>query len=161
METRRVVLYLGDDTARALAEYARRHAGRFRSQSRAADHLLTRALTGELDEGTERLLAPTLVAAVREAVRREVADGVGVLVERQSGRLAGLLVASGKDAHRGARLAEVVLGHLLADPARAARVAEEAGLQAGARYGTRARPMDEAGSPLPPGGVSRPPGAQK
>jgi len=160
MDTRRVVLYLGDDTARALTEYARRHAGRFRSQSRAADHLLARALAGELDEGTERLLAPTLVAAVREAVRREVADGMTPLIERQSGRLAGLLVAGGKDAHQGARLAEVVLGHLIGDPARAARVAEEAALQAGARYRAR-EPASTSGNPSPPGGTSRPPGTRE
>jgi len=89
------------------------------------------------------------VRAVREATRREIQDGVGTLMERQSHRLAALLVGSGKDAYRAARIAEVALGHLLADPAQAAQVAEEARLQAGARY----RPGDP-----PPGQPVRPPG---
>ncbi len=130
----RIDVYLDAETENALREYARRHRGRFPSVSRAAAHLLGRALVGTLDEGMEYLLAPTIVRAVREVTRREVQDGVGALMERQSHRLAALLVGSGKDAYRAARIAEVALGHLLADPAQAARVAEEARLQAGARY---------------------------
>ena len=142
MGTERTVLYLQVETAQALAGYGLRHASRFRSRSAAADHLLRRALMGELDEGMEGVLAPALVRAVRETVRREIADQTGPLIERQSQRLAGLLVQSGKDAHRAARIAEVALGHLLADPARAARVVDEADLQAGARY-RRSPPPDE------------------
>ena len=130
----RIDVYLDAETEIALREYARRHRGRFPSVSRAAAHLLGHALTGWLDEGMEDLLAPTIVRVVREVTRREIQDGVGALVERQSHRLAALLVGSGKDAYRAARIAEVALGHLLADPAQAARVAEEARLQAGARY---------------------------
>ncbi len=145
----RIDVYLDAETEIALREYARRHRGRFPSVSRAAAHLLGHALTGWLDEGMEDLLAPTIVRVVREATRREIADGVGALVERQSNRLAALLVGSGKDAYRAARIAEVALGHLLADPVRAAQIAEEARLQAGARY----RPGDP-----PPGRPMRPPG---
>lgn len=130
----RCTIFLAPEVERALTDYAHRHRTRFPTVSRAAEHLLARALAGALDEGVEDLLAPGLVRAVREATRREIADGVGALVERQSHRLAALLVGSGKDAYRAARIAEVVLGHLLADPARAAQVAEEARLQAGARY---------------------------
>ncbi len=161
MIRRRHTVFLAPAVEQALFDYTHRHRARFPTASQAAEHLLARALAGNLGEGTEELLAPALLAAVRETTRREIVDGVGTLLERQSHRLATLLVQSGNDAYRAARLAEVALGHLLGDPARAARVAEEAGLQAGARYGARARPMDEAGSPLPPGGVSRPPGAQK
>lgn len=130
----RVDVYLDAETEIALREYARRHRGRFPSVSRAAEHLLARGLAGGLDEGVEDLLAPAIVRAVREETRREIQDGVGALVERQSNRLAALLVGSGKDAYRAARIAEVALGHLLADPVRAAQIAEEARLQAGARY---------------------------
>ncbi len=149
MEKQRTVLYLTAETAHALGEYLRLHRACFRSRSDAAEHLLRRALAGGLDEGVEDLLAPTIVRVVREATRREIQDGVGVLVERQSNRLAALLVGSGKDAYRAARIAEVALGHLLADPVRAAQIAEEARLQAGARY----RPGDP-----PPGRPMRPPG---
>jgi len=160
METQRTVLYLRTATAVALADYWGRHGGRFRSRSDAADHLLARALAGSLDEGAEALLAPALVTAVRAAARREIEDGVGVLLERQSNRLATLLVQSGNDAYRAARLAEVALGHLLGDPARAARVAEEARGAAGARY--RAKGRDEGGgSGPPPGSASRPPGGRE
>jgi hypothetical protein len=134
MEKQRTTLYLTAETAYALGEYLRLHRARFRSRSDAAEHLLRRALAGALDEGMENLLAPVIVRAVREATRREIGDGVGALVERRSNRLAALLVGSGKDAYRAARIAEVALGHLLADSAQAARVAEEARLQAGARY---------------------------
>jgi len=149
VEKQRTVLYLTAETAHALGEYLRLHRACFRSRSDAAEHLLRRALAGGLDEGVEDLLAPTIVRVVREATRREIQDGVGVLVERQSNRLAALLVGSGKDAYRAARIAEVALGHLLADPVRAAQIAEEARLQAGARY----RPGDP-----PPGRPMRPPG---
>jgi hypothetical protein len=130
----RIEVYVDAATEIALREYTRRHRNRFPSVSRAAAHLLGHALSAGLDEGVEGLLAPTIVRAVREVTRREIADGVGALVERQSNRLAALLVGSGKDAYRAARIAEVALGHLLADSAQAARVAEEARLQAGARY---------------------------
>ncbi|MHB8646190.1 MAG: hypothetical protein ACYDAR_10430 [Thermomicrobiales bacterium] len=157
MEKQRTVLYLTAETAHALGEYLRLHRARFRSRSDAAEHLLRRALAGGLDEGVEDLLAPTIVRAVREATRREIQDGVGALVERQSNRLAALLVGSGKDAFRAARIAEVVLGHLLADPVRAARVAEEARLQAGARYRPGSNGDGESRGDLPPGRPARPP----
>ncbi len=151
MGTQRTVVYLRVETAQALVDYGRRHATRFRSRSAVADHLLRRALTGELDEGMEDVLAPALVRAVRETVRREIAEQMGPLIERQSQRLAGLLVQSGKDAHRAARIAEGALGHLLADPAHAARVAEEARLQAGARYRSTGHIVEGPGREAPPG----------
>jgi len=157
VEKQRTVLYLTAETAHALGEHLRLHRARFRSRSDAAEHLLRRALAGGLDEGVEDLLAPTIVRAVREATRREIQDGVGALVERQSNRLAALLVGSGKDAFRAARIAEVVLGHLLADPVRAARVAEEARLQAGARYRPGSNGDGESRGDLPPGRPARPP----
>ncbi len=154
----RIEVYVDAATEIALREYARRHRDRFPSVSRAAAHLLGHALTADLDEGVEGLLAPTIVRVVREATRREVRDGVGALVERQSNRLAALLVGSGKDAHRAARMAEVLLGHLLADPARAAQVAEEARLQAGARYRPESGGNGESRGGTPPGRPPRQPG---
>ena len=147
MEKQRTTLYLTAETAYALGEDLRLHPARFRSRSDAAEHLLRRALAGALAEGMEDLLAPVIVRAVREATRREIGDGVGALVERQSNRLAALLVGSGKDAYRAARIAEVALGHLLADSAQAARVAEEARLQAGARYRPGAGSSDRPTQP--------------
>lgn len=153
----RCTIFLDPTVARALADYAHRHRTRFATTSRAAEHLLARALTSDPSEGVEGLLAPALLAAVHAAVKREIADGMRPLLERQGERLAGLLVASGKDAHRAARMTEVALGHLLADPVRAARAAEEARLEAGARY----RPKNHAGEPVqddaPPGHTAYPP----
>ncbi len=145
----RTDLYLSRTTETALREYVRCHHDRFRTTSQAAEHLLARALMSPVDEGRESLLVPHLVRAVRETVREEVTAQVHPFLDRQTHRLAMLLVQSGKDAYRAARIAEVALGHLLADPAHAARVAEEARLQAGARY----RPGDP-----PPGRPARPPG---
>ncbi len=157
----RIDVYLDAETERALRDYARRHRGRFPSVSRAAEHLLARALAGALDEGVEDLLAPIIVRAVRDAARREIQDGVGALVERQSNRLAALLVGSGKDAYRAARIAEVALGHLLADPVRAAQIAEEARLQAGARYRPGGHGDGESRGATPPGRPTRPPGERE
>lgn len=161
MGTERTVLYLQVETVQALAGYGLRHASRFPSRSAAADHLLRRALMGELDEGMEGVLAPMLVRAVRETLRREIADQTGPLIERQSQRLAGLLVQSGKDAHRAARIAEVVLGHLLADPARAARVVDEADLRAGTRYRRSTSQGQGPGRDVPPGTPSGQPGERR
>ncbi len=157
----RIDVYLDAETERALRDYARRHRGGFPSVSRAAEHLLARALAGALDEGVEDLLAPIIVRAVRDAARREIQDGVGALVERQSNRLAALLVGSGKDAYRAARIAEVALGHLLADPVRAAQIAEEARLQAGARYRPGGHGDGESRGATPPGRPTRPPGERE
>jgi len=157
----RIDVYLDAETEIALREYARRHRGRFPSVSRAAAHLLGHALTGWLDEGMEDLLAPTIVRVVREVTRREIQDGVGAPVERQSHRLAALLVGSGKDAYRAARIAEVALGHLLADPVRAAQIAEEARLQAGARYRPGSHGDGEPQGAPPTGRPARPPGERE
>jgi len=157
----RIDVYLDAATERALRDYARCHRGRFPSVSRAAEHLLARALAGGLDEGVEDLLAPIIVRAVRDAARREIGDGVGALLERQSNRLAALLVGSGKDAYRAARIAEVALGHLLADPVRAAQIAEEARLQAGARYRPGGHGDGESRGATPPGRPTRPPGERE
>ncbi len=156
----RTDLYLSRETETALREYTRHHRDRFPTTSQAAEHLLTRALISPVDEGREALLVPHLAHAVRAIVREEVITQMHALLERQSHRLAMLLVQTGNDAYRAARLAEVALGHLLGDPARAARVAEEAALQAGARYRAR-EPADTPGNRSPPGGTTRPPGARE
>jgi len=153
----RIEVYLTAETETALREYARHHRGQYPSVSRAAAHLIGRALAAGIDEGTDALLAPAVLRAVRETTRGEIADGMGTLLERQSGRLAALLVATGKDAYRAARVAEVALGHLLADPARAARIAEEAALQAGARYRPKG-PAETGGNPSTADRASHPPG---
>lgn len=134
MAKHKTILYLSAATRLALAEYQRRHQRRFRSTSQAAEHLLGRALTGELDEGMEGLLAPLIARAVREATREQVADGMKLLLDRQTNRLAALLVRSGKDALSaywlGVALAEEVIG----DKATAQRLARDAKLKAGPAY---------------------------
>lgn len=137
MAKEKTILYLGAETAQALVDYVRRHAPRFRSKSDAADYLLHRALTGDIDEGTERILAPVLAEVVREAARREVLDAIAPLLDRQTNRLATLLVQSGKDAHRAAQLAEEILALLSGNMEGAARAGEEARLRAGAHYSRR------------------------
>ena len=127
-------LYASPATARAMADYQRRERRRFPSVSAAGDHLLGRALQGELDEGMEGLLAPLLERAVREATREEVADAVKRLLERQTNRLAALLVQSGKDAHRAAGLGLALLERQTGDRGRAAEIARDVELRAGARY---------------------------
>ena len=134
MTKQKTILYLSAETVGALMEYQRLHRARFRSASAAADHLLGRALGGELDEGMEGLLAPLVERAVREATREEVADAVKRLLDRQTNRLAALLVQSGKDAHRAAGLGLAVLERQTGDVGRAAAIARDVELKAGARY---------------------------
>ncbi len=129
-------LYLGAATLLALEEYQRRHAARFGNVSQAAEHLLQRALSGALDEGMEGLLLPNNERAVRQAVRAQVDDLAEIVqgqIDRQSGRLAGLLVASGKDAYRAAALSKTVLEFQIGQ-AQAEAIAREVDLGAGARY---------------------------
>ena len=133
MTKQKTILYLTPATRLALEEYQRRHAGRFRTTSLAAEHLLRRALTEDLDEGVEGLLLPAIERAVRAAVRQEVAERVGEQIERQSNRLAGLLVASGKDAYRAAALAQADLEQR-AGKRQAEAIARDVDLGAGARY---------------------------
>ncbi len=61
------VLFLSPEVGRALCEYTRAH--RLRSTSQAADQLLRRALLGQIGEGIEAVLIPS----IREAVRQELA----------------------------------------------------------------------------------------
>ncbi len=129
----RTVLFLSPRTKAALAEYQRLHRARYRSTSEAADHLLERALAGALDEGLEGLLLPAIERAVRAAVREEVAAMVEPRIERQSHRLAGLLVASGKDAYRAAGLGRALLEQQVGR-GQAEAVARDVELGAGARY---------------------------
>lgn len=150
MSKEKTILYLSVETVQALIDYARRHAPRFHSKSHAADHLLHRALTGDLDEGTERIIAPVIAEIVREATRREVLDVIAPLLDRQSNRIAALLVQSGKDAHRAAQLSEQLLAHVLGNTEQASRAGEEARLQAGARYSRRGLSATDA-----PGGQRR------
>ena len=129
----RTVLFLSPRTKAALAEYQRLHRARYRSTSEAADHLLERALVGALDEGVEGLLLPAIERAVRAAVRPEVAERVGEQIDRQSHRLAGLLVASGKDAYRAAGFGRALLERQ-AGRGQAEAIARDVDLGAGARY---------------------------
>jgi hypothetical protein len=127
-------LYLSPETGRALADYARTHRDRFRTASQAADHLLRRALMGAISEGEEELLVPALARIVRETTKREILDQLAPLLGRQSNRLAGLLIQSGKDAHAAAEVAAALLAQLFGDPRGAAMILEEARLAAGDRY---------------------------
>ena len=146
MAKRKTILYLTAETAAALGEYQRRHRERFRSPSAAAEHLLGRALTAGLDEGTEGLLVPILARAVEEAAARAVEARVAPLLKGQTDRLAGLLVRSGKDALVGVGVGVAILERLTGDRAAARRLAEEARLAAGSAYtarGLRGTPGDE------------------
>lgn len=134
---RRSEIYLTPETELALAEYARRHRARFRTTSQAVEHLLRRALTGEVDEGVEGLLIPALARAVEAAAARAVEARVAPLLKGQTDRLAGLLVRSGKDALGGYGVGVAILERLTGDPALARRLAAEARLAAGPAYTTR------------------------
>jgi len=137
MAKRKTILYLTAETAMALGEYQRHHRERFRSPSAAAEHLLRRALTAELDEGTEGLLVPVLARAVEEAAARAVEARVAPLLKGQTDRLAGLLVRSGKDALVGVGVGVAILERLTGDREGARRLAEEVRLAAGPAYTAR------------------------
>ncbi len=146
MAKQRTVLSLSPETVCALGEYQQRHRERFRSPSAAAEHLLRRALTTEIDEGTEGLLVPVLARAVEEAAARAVEARVAPLLKGQTDRLAGLLVRSGKDALAGFGVGVAILERLTGDREGARRLAEEARLAAGPAYtarGLRGAPGDE------------------
>jgi hypothetical protein len=130
-------IYLTAETDLALAEYARRHRARFRTTSQAVEHLLRRALTGDLDEGAEGLLAPLIARRVEEAAARAVEARVAPLLRAQTDRLAALLVRCGKDALAGYGVGVAILERLTGDPAAARRLAEEARLAAGPAYTAR------------------------
>ncbi len=139
-------IYLTAETDLALAEYARRHRERFRTTSQAVEHLLQRALVGELDEGVEGLLAPLIARRVEEAAARAVEARVAPLLRAQTDRLAALLVRSGKDALGGYGVGVAILERLTGDAAAARRLAAEARLAAGPAYtarGLRGLPGDE------------------
>ncbi len=133
----RQVIYLSPALAAALADYQARRRGRFKSVSATVEHLLQRALTGELDEGMERLLAPVLAQRVEEAAARAVEERIATLLAAQTDRLAALLVRSGKDALGGYGVGVAILERLTGDPALARRLAEEARLVAGPAYTAR------------------------
>jgi len=137
MAKQRTVLSLSPETVCALGEYQQRHRERFRSPSAAAEHLLRRALTTEIDEGTEGLLVPVLARAVEEAAARAVEARVAPLLKGQTDRLAGLLVRSGKDALSGYGVGVAILERLTGDREGARRLAEEARLAAGPAYTAR------------------------
>lgn len=140
MTKRKTVLYLRPETATGLAEYQRRHRVRFASASAAADHLLARALTAAVDEGAEGLLVPDIQRAVRETTRREIEEQVLPLIERQTERLAGLLVRSGKDAAGAFGVGAVILERVLGDAVRAREIAADVRLRAGAQYARGTKP---------------------
>jgi len=146
MAKRKTILYFTAETAVALGEYQRRHRARFGSPSAAAEHLLQRALLGELDEGTEGLLAPLVERRVEEAAARAVEARVAPLLAAQTDRLAALLVRSGKDALGAFGVGVAILERLTGDRAAARRLAEEARLAVGPAYtarGLRTTPGDE------------------
>ena len=134
---RRSELYLSVEVETALAEYTRRHRGRFRTTSQAAEHLLRRALLADVDEGLEGLLAPLIERRVAAAAARAVEERVAPLLQAQSNRLAALLVRSGKDALTAAEIATALAAQVTGDRALARRIAEEARLKAGPAYTTR------------------------
>jgi hypothetical protein len=130
-------IYLTAETDLALAEYARRHRERFRTGSQAVEHLLRRALAGEVDEGVEGLLAPLIERRVEEAAARAVEARVAPLLRAQTDRLAALLVRSGKDALSGYGVGVAILERLTGDADAARRLAAEARLAAGPAYTAR------------------------
>ena len=145
----RHVIYLSPATAAALAAYRARRHGRFTSISATVEHLLQRALQGELDEGLEGLLAPVIARRVEEAAARAVEAHVAPLMKAQTERLAGLLVACGKDARSGFGLGVAILEQVTGDQGLARRLAEDARLQAGSAYTTRALRGADEGSEGP------------
>ena len=130
----RHVIYLTPATAAALADYRARRRGRFESVSETVEHLLQRALQGELDEGLEGLLAPVIARRVEEAAGRAVEAHVAPLMKAQTDRLAALLVAGGKDARSAYGVGVAILERVTGDQGRARRLAEEHRLAAGRRY---------------------------
>jgi len=115
----KTTLYLRDETVHELAEYLQQHAPHLHSKSDAVEYLLHYALA--------HIVRETPVGH----------DEIVSLLKQQADRLAALLVESGKDAHRAARLVEVLSAQLLDDTHDPARIAEEARLHAVAHYTRR------------------------
>ncbi len=84
------------------------------------------------------MLAPVIARRVEEAAARAVEARVATLLTAQTERLAGLLVACGKDAWSGYGLGVAILEQVTGDQGLARRLAEDARLQAGSAYTARA-----------------------
>ncbi len=147
MRKRRSEIYLTAETELALVEYTRRHRDRFRTTSQAAEHLLQRALLGEVDEGLEGLLVPLIERCVEEAAARAVEGRVAPLLRAQTDRLAGLLVRSGKDALSAFGVGVAILERLTGDKGQAKRLADDARLKAGPAYSRGALAAAETEGP--------------
>ncbi len=127
----RTTVYIDPETDTALRDYARRQRI---SIGEANNRLLRRALFEGIGEGVEAMLVPEIRRAVREAAGREIREHVPRLLEAQSNRLAGLLVACGRDAYIARKLARDVLDDSTGSEKWANDREEEARLAARRRY---------------------------
>lgn len=157
LNKQRRVLYIDRDVDSALMDYRRSHDGRFPTNSEAVTHLLRRAVLTELDEGSDRLLAPEIermvratvrdeLAAwraevlpdIREAVRETAARETDDIVRRHTrslgDRLIGVAVTAGRDAFTARKVGRAILDALLGNKEQAAAVEEDAHLSSRSRY---------------------------
>lgn len=124
-------LYLDVDLQAAVREYARtRHIG----VGEATDRLLRRALYGAIEEGAEGLLVPEIRRAAAAGARAALEDVIIKALEKQSNRLAGLLVKSGRDAGTAVELSRDILEELYGNRELADNRQRDARLKAGSGY---------------------------
>ncbi len=91
MATYRKTIFLDTETWGAILTYQKKHKKRFRSQSAAVQHLLRRALSAELDEDSEAVLAPLMRRTIREAVEDAVEDRLMPLMRGQTNAIADIV----------------------------------------------------------------------
>ena len=91
MATYRKSIFLDTETWGAILTYQQKHKKRFRSQSAAVQHLLRRALSAELDEDEEAVIAPVVRATIHEAVTEAVERRILPLMRGQTNAIADIV----------------------------------------------------------------------
>ena len=91
MATYRKTIFLDTETWGAIAAYQKRHKRRFRSQSAAVQHLLRRALSAELDEDEEGVIAPVVRSTIHDAVEDAVLQRIMPLLKGQTNAIADIV----------------------------------------------------------------------
>ncbi len=127
----KITFYLDPEIERALRYYAAKHQ---LTISDASNHLLNRALFGALDEATEALLVPEIRKAAAAGARAALEEVITRALEKQSNRLAGLLVRSGRDARVAHELCRDILEEMYGSKEIADTKRKDAVLRAGQSY---------------------------
>ena len=128
-------VYLQPETIRAVEEYQARHRDRFRSLSEAYEHLVRRALLGDIREEQETLLVPEVARAIRETLATQVPPAVAAQVRTATAPLVRLAAGALAESAVSRELLAELIGLVAGDPDRAERALAEALRRARERLG--------------------------